>query len=202
MVDYRLAPKYPYPYALEDAYAALVWLKEHHQDLGIDADKLAVYGDSAGGNLAAALTHLCRDRTGNPFTFQALIYPVTDKRMKTRSMQEYTHTPLWNSTLNKKMWRLYLSGEECTLDEIYASPNQMENFLDIPPCYLETAEFDCLHDEGLQYGEKLKARGIETRLVETKGTIHGFEFNYKSPYTQSIVDQRIAYFSEKFEGNL
>lgn len=194
MADYRLAPRYPYPYGLEDCFSVYRWIEEHTKELSIDPGRIAIYGDSAGGALASGLTHLIRDRSQQIPQFQMLIYPVLDARLSTDSMQQYVDTPIWNAKLNAKMWKLYLAGEK----DSYASPNEITSLEGLPNTYIEVNEFDCLRDEAIEYANKLKKTGIDVYLVKTEGTVHGFELNYKSSYTQMIIGQRIAYIKEQF----
>lgn len=194
MADYRLAPRYPYPYGLEDCFSVYRWIEEHAKELSIDPERIAIYGDSAGGALTAGLTHLIRARSQPLPQFQMLIYPVLDARLSTDSMQKYVDTPIWNAKLNAKMWKLYLAEKK----DSYASPNEMTSLEGLPNTYIEVNEFDCLRDEAIEYAKKLQKTGIEVNLVKTEGTVHGFELNYESSYTQMIIGQRIAYIKEQF----
>lgn len=156
-VDYRLAPKHPYPAVLDDCLAAYRFALDNAEKIGIDRAKIAVGGDSAGGCLAAALCHTARGRGIALPRFQLLIYPVTDCRMRTASMKKYTDTPMWNAVLNKKMWGWYLpNGMQ---PDAGASPALAQSFDLLPPAYIETAEFDCLHDEGAEYASLLQKIG-------------------------------------------
>lgn len=201
-IDYRLAPQYPFPYGLEDCYAAFLWLLENADRIGIDKKKIAVCGDSAGGCLAAALTQMVRDRIGKTLLFQMLVYPVTDSRLSTESMRKYFDTPVWNSKLSEKMWKLYLPEVKTLNVPEYASPMAAKSFDKLPPGYIEVSEFDCLRDEGIEYHDKLRQSGVETVLNKTEGTIHGFEINYTSKYTHKIIEQRISYMKSRFKINL
>lgn len=153
MVRYRLAPQHPYPTAAEDCFCALEWVLRQED---FDPRRIAVGGDSAGGNLAAVTAQMARDRLQRTLLFQMLIYPVTDRRMRTASMRDFTDTPMRNARLNDKMWKMYLP----TAPDVpaYASQIEAEDFSDLPPVYLETVQFDCLHDEGIAYADCL-ARG-------------------------------------------
>jgi acetyl esterase/lipase len=192
-VDYRLAPKYRYPYALEDCYAAYGWMLANANEFGFDIGKIGLCGDSAGGALVASLSQVIRDRVLKRSLFQMLIYPVIDSRMKTESMKLFVDTPIWNQKKNKKMWGMYLPKTVDLNDVRYASPMAAGNFKDLPQAYIEVSEFDCLRDEGIAYYEALKKVGVDAVLNQTKGTIHGFELNYSSAYTQSIIEKRIEY---------
>ncbi len=196
-VNYRLAPQYAYPTALEDCYEALLWVKNNAESLNIDSSRIGVCGDSAGGNLAAALAQAARDR-GNNLLFQLLVCPVLDARMHTESMKQFPDTPVWNSVLNKKMWKLYKGKTDMSKTPVYASPAETENLKDLPPAFVEVNEFDCLRDEGIAYHERLLKAGVPSELNNTKGTIHGVELNFKSPVTQDMIAKRIAFAKKMF----
>lgn len=196
-VQYRLAPKYPYPTPVEDSYAALRWTFENAGKLNVVKDKIAVGGDSAGGTLAAAVCQLARDRGAEKPCFQLLVYPATDRRMETESNLKYTDTPMWNSSLSRKMWPAYLKNTNIP-DIAYASPMEAESLDNLPQAYVETAEFDCLHDEGIAYAEALRGAGISVEINETKGTMHGFDIIEKSQITKTAIADRIRYMQERF----
>lgn len=196
-VQYRLAPKHPHPTPAEDCYSALRWTVENAERLKIDAERIAVGGDSAGGGLAAAVCQMARDRGTKLPCFQLLIYPVTDRRMNYASCRRYTDTPMWNAKLSVKMWEGYV--QTASLNDIsYASPMEAESFEDLPPAYVETAEFDCLHDEGIAYAEALKKAKIEVVINETKGTMHGFDIVQKSKITRAALSARIEFMKRCF----
>lgn len=197
MPRYHLIPNYAYPVAYEDCLATYRYVCEHKQELKIDTDHIAIVGDSAGGALASVLCNTVEGKKLPKPCFQMLLYPVTDSRMVTKSMQECTNTPLWNSKSNAKMWKMYLKNatEE---DKKLASPmaNDLPSYM--PTTYIETAEADCLHDEGVEYAEKLKKHGVDVSLFETKGTIHAFEIVMDSEITQTCVKRRIEYLNKAF----
>lgn len=188
--DYRLAPKYPYPAASEDCFSVYQWIYENVDLIGVDRNKVIVGGDSAGGDLTAAVTLMARDRGVKMPIYQMLIYPVTDRRMQTKSSFLYRDTPVWNTAASEKMWAFYLSRLPEEHIE-YASPMEAPSLEGLPPAYLEVAEFDSLRDEGLAYGKRLEEAGVEVTYHETYGTPHGFEFVLKAPITQAAVSHRI-----------
>ena len=196
--DYRLAPKHPYPAAAEDCRAAFVWMTEHAAQLGVDLTRIAVGGDSAGGDLAAVMTLMARDRGGAQPMFQLLIYPVTDRRMETPSAKQYRDTPGWNAALSEKMWAYYLPTLPAEHIE-YASPMEAQSFAGLPAAYVEVAEFDSLRDEGLNYAAALEAAGVKVTRHKTKGTPHGFEFISNAPLTQETVRYRAEILRAAFE---
>ena len=202
-VDYRLAPEFPFPTPVEDCFATYQWVLKHADRLGIDNNNIFIGGDSAGGNLAAAVTLMARDRKLPMPKGVLLIYPVTDRRMLTTSMQNFTDTPVWDAKLSKMMWQCYLGDEEPSPVE-YASPVETKSLKDFPPTYVEVAEFDCLHDEGVAFCERLKNAGVSTELHEVRGGCHGYETATNSLLVRSCMDLRIAWMKkllkEKYHG--
>lgn len=195
-VQYRLTPKNPYPAPLEDCFYALKWTFENANTLNIDSTKIAVGGDSAGGCLAASVCQLARDRNLNPILFQLLIYPVIDFQMDTESNRKYNDTPMWNSRLSKIMWDAYL--KKSNLEINYASPIYAKSLKNLPDAYIETAEFDCLHDEAIIYANALVNNDVAVEINETKQTMHGFDIVQKSSITINAVNKRIEYMKKQF----
>lgn len=189
-VDYRLAPESPFPIGFRDCYSSLIWTYNNAERLNIDRNRIAVGGDSAGGNLAAAVCNMARDKKGPKVCFQMLCYPVTDVRMNTESMRKFWDTPSWDSNYNKKMWKVYLSkGNKGMLQ--YVSVLQSESFKNLPNAYVEVTEFDPLRDEGIEYARALEKGGAKVELNETKGTVHAYDMIFKSEITQNNVDRRV-----------
>jgi acetyl esterase len=172
-VDYRLAPEHKYPAAADDAYAATMWVREHAAVLGINARRVAVAGDSAGGNLAAVVALMTRDRGQPPLAMQVLIYPITDCDLDTPSYQEFADGYMLTRGAMKWFWRQYLSREDEAL-EPYASPAQAADLRGLPRALVITAEYDPLRDEAEAYARRLEAAGVPTRLTRYDGQIHGF----------------------------
>ena len=197
LVDYRLLPKARFPMGLEDCAAAYRWVTENAEALGIDARRLAVGGDSAGGALSIGVCLLAQERRMAKPCFQMLIYPVTDEGQNTPSMKQFTDTPMWNSKLNAKMWEMYLKGVSPAQRE-NASPSAASSFAGIPPTYVEVSEFDCLRDEGNAFAKTLQENGIATQLYLTKGTVHGFEIAEQNEIVLESVDRRIKALKEAF----
>lgn len=195
LTDYRLAPKYPFPVPVEDCYSTYKWVLDHVDMLGIDKNKIMIGGDSAGGNLATAVTLMARDRFLSIPTALLLIYPATDRRMITESMKKYTDTPVWNAKLSKMMWDAYL-GEEIPEHIEYASPIESSSFEGFPPTYIEVAEYDCLRDEGIHLYERLKDENIEVEFCEIKNACHGFETAVGSSITRECINRRINWFQK------
>lgn len=195
--DYRLAPKYPYPVPVEDCFQTYRWVLENKDSLQIDDSKIVIAGDSAGGNLAAAVTLMARDRGLKMPAGAMLIYPVTDRRMQTDSMKQYTDTPVWDARLSAMMWKAYLGEQEPEPVE-YASPLEAETLADFPATYVEVAEFDCLRDEGIAFYERLRESGISAVLHEVKNACHGYERAIQSEMVHTCMERRICWITDVF----
>jgi len=190
-VHYRLAPKYCFPHSVEDAYSALLWVYRNANKLNVDRSRIAVAGDSAGGGLAAALTHMSRDRNGPKLCFQMLVYPALDCRQKTKSMKEYFDAPGWNSRLNKQMWKIYLQNGDFGMLS-YASPSLAKSFDGLPDAYIEPQEFDCLRDEAIAYGESLRVGGAHVDVNLIENSFHAFDLMQSTKFVKSVMHKRIA----------
>jgi acetyl esterase/lipase len=164
-VDYRLAPEFPYPAALDDCVAALRWLGDHFA-------RIVVVGESAGGGLAACTSLLVRDQRGPRIAGQVLHYPMLDDRGETRSARLLAETPVWNRRLNELGWRSYLAAN--TADR-YAAAARAEDLAGLPPTYLEVGELDLLRDEVIAFAAALVAAGVTVDLHLDAGTVHGFD---------------------------
>lgn len=194
-VDYRLAPKHPFPVPVEDCFATYKWTLQNADILGIDPGKIIIGGDSAGGNLATAVTLMARDRHLPLPTALLLVYPATDRRMITKSMQEYTDTPVWNARLSQMMWDAYLPTEPAKHVE-YASPIEAATFAGFPHTYIEVAQYDCLRDEGILLYKCLCEEGIHTELHEIPNACHGFETMTGSKITRACMSKRMDWLSQ------
>jgi acetyl esterase/lipase len=172
-VDYRLAPEHAFPAGIEDCYAALVWMTANASELGMDCDRVAVMGGSAGGGLAAGITLLARDRGGPPLCYQVLNIPELDDRLETPSMKEFTDTPLWNRPNAVVSWQYYLGDALGGDVSIYAAPARAQDLTGLPPAYVSTMEYDPLRDEGLIYATRLLQQGVSVELHQFPGTFHG-----------------------------
>ncbi|MFE2410386.1 alpha/beta hydrolase [Kitasatospora sp. NPDC059408] len=172
-VGYRLAPEHPFPAALHDCRAAVHWLAAHAKSLGLDPARLAVGGDSAGGNLTAALTLLLRDEGGPAVRHQLLVYPNTDHGADTPSLREHDDPLLFNRRSAAWYWGHYLADPADGADP-YASPLRAPSLAGLPPATVITAEYDPLRDEGEQYAEALRAAGVPVGARRYEGVPHGF----------------------------
>ncbi|MFD4240340.1 alpha/beta hydrolase [Streptomyces sp. NPDC058525] len=169
-VDYRLSPENRFPAALDDAYAALVWTYEHAAELGIDPDRIAVGGHSAGGGIAAAVALRARDEQGPPIRFQLLNEAILDDRQQTWSARNFTDTPWNNRAVRAAAWGHYLGSRPATP---YAAPARAEDLSGLPPAYVATAEFDPNRDEDVDYALRLLQAGVSVELHQWPGTFHG-----------------------------
>lgn len=172
-VDYRLAPEHKFPAPLTDCYAATEWVSENSAELDVDPERIAVGGDSAGGNLAAAVAAMGRGSYTPDIAFQLLFYPVTNLDYGTQSYRENGDGYFLTTDMMKWFWGHYLESEDIGRD-IRASPLLMEDASGLPPAFVVTAEFDPLRDEGEAYAERLRDAGNRVIAKRYDGQIHGF----------------------------
>jgi acetyl esterase len=172
-VDYRLAPEHPFPAGLKDCQEVVRWVRESCAELGVDGERVAVGGDSAGGNLAAAVANCNRDENAKPLCHQLLIYPVIDVEQATESYRENAEGYLLTALGMKMFWELYL-GEAPASESALASPAQVADLSGLPTATVITAQYDPLRDEGEIYAERLKAAGNQVALRRWDGVFHGF----------------------------
>jgi acetyl esterase len=172
-VDYRLAPEHAFPAAAEDCYAAAAWMHAEADVLAVDGRRLAVGGDSAGGNLAAVVSLMARDREGPPLQFQLLVYPVINHSFDTDSYRENATGYFLTRANMEWYWRSYL-GDDGDGTNPYASPLQASDLRGLPPALVITAEYDPLRDEGEAYGRRLQEAGVPTTISRYDGLFHGF----------------------------
>ncbi|HLZ55573.1 MAG TPA: alpha/beta hydrolase [Ktedonosporobacter sp.] len=172
-VDYRLAPEHKFPAAPQDCYAATLWVAEHAAEINGDASRIAVGGDSAGGNLTAVVTQMVRDQGGPRLVFQLMIYPGTDFTSQTLSKKENGEG--YFLTLEDMDWfeGHYLNSEADKLNPL-ASPLLAKDLSNLPPALILTAEYDPLRDEGEEYGRRLREAGVPVIVRRYNGLIHGF----------------------------
>lgn len=195
-VDYRLAPKYKFPVAPEDCYAAYCWVIENANELSIDVNRIALAGDSAGGQLSTVVCMMAKDRGQLMPCCQMLMYPAVGN-VETESMKIFIDTPMCNSKDIDKYGKYYIP-DPLVGNPVYCSPIEAEDLQGLPPAYIETAEFDCLRDGGALYAEKLQSFDVATELYNTKGTMHGFDIVLKSPIVRECVKNRVAFLKRNF----
>jgi acetyl esterase len=172
-VDYRLAPEHKFPAAVDDAWAATRWIVAHAAELGVDAGRLAVGGDSAGGNLAAVVALLARDDGGPAIALQALLYPVTDVGTETQSYRDFSEGFLLTRDSMRWFFDQYLSAATDAADW-RVSPMRAPSLAGLPPALVVTAGFDPLRDEGDAYAVRLRSAGVRVDSICYGGMIHGF----------------------------
>lgn len=172
-VQYRLAPEHPFPAAVEDSYAGLDWMARNAARFGADAGRLAVGGDSAGGNLAAAVTLLARERGGPKLRHQLLVYPNTDYGWDPAALRAFEDPLLFNRWSVAWYWKHYLADERDGLDPL-ASPLRAPSLAALPDATVITAEYDPLRDQGERYAQRLREDGAEIELRRYEGMAHGF----------------------------
>jgi acetyl esterase len=172
-VDYRLAPEHKFPAAAEDAFDATRWVSENAGTIGGRSGPLAVAGDSAGGNLAAAVPLMARDRGGPSIGCQVLIYPITDHNLDTTSYQDFANDHLLTRDSMIWFWDQYCESDT-DRNHAYLSPLRAEDLQGLPSALVMTAGYDPLCDEGEAYAEKLRQAGVAVALTRYDGMIHGF----------------------------
>jgi acetyl esterase/lipase len=171
-VDYRLAPDHRWPAAAEDCYAALVDLVDRAAALGADPARVAVMGDSAGGNLAAVVSLMSRDRSGPAIRFQGLVYPATDLTLGSPSIAQNAHAPILTQDDVVAFRDHYLGGQDPR--QPYASPLHAADHSGLPPALVQVAEHDPIRDDGVRYADALRAAGVPVRLTDYVGMPHGY----------------------------
>ncbi|NQW12159.1 MAG: alpha/beta hydrolase [Alphaproteobacteria bacterium] len=173
-VDYRMGPEHRFPAAVEDAWAALAWLAQHGAEIGADTTRLAVGGDSAGGNLATVLALMARDAGGPALRHQLLIYPLVDYRCASPSYERYA-TGYGLLEADTMVWfRDHYLRDIADADDWRASPLLASDHTNLPPAHVVVAECDVLHDEVVAYAERLTSAGVAVDVVTYPGMVHAF----------------------------
>ena len=185
-VEYRLAPHAKAPAPVEDGYAVLCWLYEHGEELGVDKNRLALSGLSAGGTIVAALSMMARDRKGPRPLLQLPLYGEMDAKLQTASVREFTSPKVWSYQNNKTSWELYLDpGKE---PHYYDSPALCEDLSDLPPLFSYVGELDPVRDENILFWNRLMQAGIPVECHVFPGAYHCFELG-----TPEAEYSRLAY---------
>lgn len=204
-VDYRLAPEHPFPAAVDDAFAALQWIGRNAAEIGGDPGRIAVGGDSAGGNLSAVMALLARDAGGPALCYQLLVYPAVDARENGdyRSRVKNADGPFLTQAAMDYFTGHYLGGKgaEGSREDFRVSPLLAESHRDLPPTLLVTAEFDPLRDEGEAYARRLEASGVPVRLHRYDGMPHVFfQLSPILDAGKQLIDEASAALREAFRG--
>jgi acetyl esterase len=190
-VDYRLAPEHPFPAALEDCVRALRWAVDNSAELGVDPDRVAIGGDSAGGNLAACVAIANRDRRGPRLAAQLLVYPVIDPACASASMTRNGNGYLLTADSMRFMWGMYVPNADDRTNPL-ASPGAATSLEGLPPALIVTAEYDPLCDEGESYGAALAAAGVPVTCSRYAGQIHGFFSMYAVAPQAAVATEHAA----------
>jgi acetyl esterase/lipase len=187
-VEYRLAPKHPFPAAMDDCAAALAWLADQPD---VDPSRIAIGGPSAGGGLAAGLALRARDEMDVKPVFQMLIYPMIDDRTAQRTDLDDMPVKLWNQTCNRFGWSSYLAG--ATGDDVHphAAPSRAEDLSGLPPAWIGVGTLDLFHDEDVEYARRLQEAGVPCELKVVEGGYHGFEAALSAPVVQDFHRSQI-----------
>ncbi len=192
-VEYRKAPEFKAPIAANDCFAALQWVLANAAQLGVDASRVGVVGDSAGGNLAAVVSQLARD-AGIALKCQVLTYPAVDATLSAASIKENATAPILGEKEMVWFYDHYLSGAQVGAKDPIVSPLYAGSFAKLPPAFVSTAEFDPLRDEGEAYADKLKAAGGSVERKRYAGVFHGFLLMSKViPEGRQLIQDQLAF---------
>jgi acetyl esterase/lipase len=200
-VDYRLAPEHPFPIPQEDGYAALCWLADHAEELGVDQDRIAVMGDSAGGGLAASVALMARDRNGPKISQQLLIYPMIDDRLEPD--QQLVNGPYLQLLTEPNLalgyqpvlagWNALLEGRAGSADvPAMAAPARLQDARGLPPAYIDVGDIDIFRAENVAYATKLLSHGVPVELHVHPGCPHGYDiFARDAVVTHRALAERV-----------
>jgi len=192
-VEYRLAPQHVFPAGFNDCYAALLWTRANANQLGIDATRIAVGGDSAGGTLAAGVAQRAAEEDRIALRGQMLLYPAVDLLCSRPSMSMFKDVPPFKDVSAARTAKTYLGRAPSKPLPQYASPID-GTFAGLPPAYIEIPQFDPLHDQGVEYAQLLTASGVEVEQNDVSGAIHGFDVVApKSSVSHEAVNHRIQF---------
>jgi acetyl esterase/lipase len=192
-VDYRLAPENPHPAPVEDCYFGLLWTAANADRLGIDPRRIAVYGGSAGGGLAAATALLARDRGGPALAYQMLLYPMLDDRCDTPSCHEVIDIGVFDGWASREGFQALLGARRGTDEvDVTAAPSRSTDLSGLPPAWIDVGELDALRDESIEYAQRLLQAGVPTDLRVTPGCFHASEvFVPAASSSERIVAARV-----------
>ena len=199
-LQYNLAPDYPFPYPQEEAYAGLSYIVDHAKELNIDVDNIGLMGDSCGGTLCTTSIILAsmRELEFQP-RFLLLLYPWLDNSWQSSSYQKYVDTPMWSSRKNKSAGR-YTNPQNVPFPPEFVSPCHYKDLSMFPNTYIEVAEFDPLHDDGVLFSKLLQEAGKSVSFEEVRGTMHGYDTKWNAPTVQQQIKKRLSFASISFYG--
>lgn len=188
-VDYTPSPEATYPTAINQAYGATRWVAEHGKEIGVDGSRLAVAGNSVGGNMAAVVSLMAKDKGTPDIRFQLLLWPVTDANFNNQSYMTFGEGHFLTTNMMKWFWDSYTTNSE-ERNQVYASPLRadVEELKGLPPALVQTAEMDVLRDEGEAYARKLNSAGIEVTATRYNGMIHDFGLLNALSSVQEVQD--------------
>jgi len=192
-VDYRLAPEHPFPTPLNDCYNGLMWVVNHRARLGIDLNRIALGGASAGGGLAAALAIMIKRKGELKLVHQSLTYPMLDDRNLTNSSFQITNLGLWDRSYNLFGWEAYLGSKHGrTYVPEFGAASRENNLSGLPPAFISVGSLDLFRDEDLEYALHLMEAGVSTEIHFYAGAVHGFDWHLPDgPMTISFLSKRI-----------
>jgi acetyl esterase len=188
-VEYRLSPESKFPGPVDDAFAALAWIEKNAADLGVDANRLAVGGDSAGGGLAAVMAQMAKAKGGPKLAYQLLLFPVTQIGAETKSLKDFAEGYFLERKTLDWFYAHYLPAN-AEKSDWRISPLLAKDLTGMPPAFVMLAEFDPLHDEGQDYAQRLRAAGVSVTVAEYPGMTHDFI------YLQGILPQAATAFAD------
>jgi acetyl esterase len=205
-VDYPRSPEAKYPIAIEQAYSTLVWMAENGDQLNIDPARIAIVGDSVGGNMAAAVTLLAKERQGPKLAYQVLFYPVTDAGMDTASYREFGAGGYWlTGAAMRWFWDAYVPTDQRQLPTVSPLQASIAQLRGLPPALIIVDENDVLRDEGEAYARKLQQADVPVTAVRALGTIHDFVMLNalaETPATRGAIVQASALLRRAFAGQM
>ena len=202
-VDYRCAPKHPFPAGLDDCASAWQWVGANSEQLDVDAQRIAVGGESAGGGLAAALVQLAQDRLEIKPMFQLLVYPMLDDRTVLHTDIDDRRNITWDQKSNRFGWEAYL-GKPCGAEDVpaYAVPARRADLAGLPPAWIGVGSLDIFHAEDVAYAQRLRECGVACEIKVVPGAFHGFDvFNPKLPVVQDFRQSQILALKKAFYGS-
>ena len=191
-VEYRLAPQHPYPLPLDDCFAALLWMNDHSDELGIDARRIAVGGGSAGAGLAAALVQRAHDDGRAKPVFQVLMYPMIDDRTTLKSETKGRGNLIWTPELNLFGWKSYLGRTPHLEDDLpYAAASRRKDLSGLPAAWIGVGDLDLYYDEDVEYCRRLQAAGVSCTLDVVPNAYHGFNLLAKTAPGSTAFNERM-----------